>query len=264
MDKFEEKQQDENNSKFSVEYSNVSLRYRGNLISAVENVTFQSIIGNIIGILGPNGAGKTTLYKGILGLIKPYKGNIRVFGNAPSNQQRQMIGYVPQINTVNADMPILARDVIMMGRWPQTRFSWRSRETDNIKVNEIITALNLEDIQKRPFGSLSGGQKQRTLVARALAQSPRLLLLDEPLTGVDAKGCKQISQLLENIRKEKQITIFVIEQDINPHIRYDQVLLLNRKIIAAGAPVDVFNSDNIQQFGAQNDFFSLIAPKLEE
>ncbi|MFX1513931.1 MAG: metal ABC transporter ATP-binding protein [Promethearchaeota archaeon] len=264
MDGFEKKQPEDYDPQFSVEFLGVSLRYRASLSPAVEEVTFKSLSGNLVGILGPNGAGKTTLYKGALGLLKPYRGQINVFGNPASNQQRQLIGYVPQINTVNTDMPILARDVIMMGRWPRFHIAWRPKEADKSIVKEIITALNLEEIEKRPFGSLSGGQQQRTLVARALAQSPRLLLLDEPLTGVDAEGRKQISLLLEKIRTSKQITIFVIEQDINPHFHYDQILLLNRKVIATGTPAEVFKSENLQKLGAQNEFFSLIAPKLGE
>ncbi len=245
------------NSLSAVEFTRVSLRYRASLKPAVEDITFQSQIGNLIGVLGPNGAGKTTIFKGILGLLKPYEGQINVFDKTPTGKQRQSIGYVPQRSTVNAEMPILARDVIMMGKWPRFRLAWRPKKSDKTLVKEIVIALGLEEIERRPFGSLSGGQQQRVLIGRALAQTPQILLLDEPLTGIDSEGRKQTCELLEKIRKSNQITIFVIEQDINPHLHYDQILLLNRRLVAAGTPVDVFNSEVLQQMGTSYDFSSL-------
>ncbi|MFX0114916.1 MAG: metal ABC transporter ATP-binding protein [Candidatus Hodarchaeota archaeon] len=263
MEKIPYRLQEDESSLPAVEFTNVSLRYRSTLDPAIENITFQTHQGNLVGILGPNGAGKTTLLRGILGLLKPFHGQISILGKPPTSKLRRSIGYVPQRSTVNAEMPIRAIDVVMMGRWPRFRLAWRPKKADESLVKEIISAVGLEGIENRPFGSLSGGQQQRVLVGRALAQTPRLLLLDEPFTGIDVEGRKQIYGLLENLRKSKKITIFVIEQDLNPHLRYDQILLLNQKLIAAGTPAEVFKSDIIQQMDAPYAFSSLLAQRME-
>lgn len=241
-----------------VEFSGVSLRYRSSLEPVLEDISFQSSSGDLIGILGPNGAGKSSLLKGILGLLKPFKGFIRVFGKQSIAKQRQSIGYVPQRSSVNAEMPILVRDVIMMGRWPRLGLIRRPTKEDKKLGEEIAIAVGVEEIAGQPFGTLSVGQQQRVLIGRSLAQEPQLLLLDEPFSGIDVKGRQQICLLLEELRKKQQITIFVVEHGLNPHFHYDQVLLLNRRLIEAGSLTEVFKSEKFRRMGAPHEFLSLI------
>lgn len=241
-----------------VEFLGASLRYRSSLEPILEEISFQSSLGDLVGILGPNGAGKSTLFKGILGLLKPFQGSIRVFGTQASSKQRQSIGYVPQRSSINSEMPILARHVIMMGRWPRLGLIRRPTKEDKKLVEKIAKEVGVEEIQSHPYGSLSVGQQQRVLIGRALAQKPQLLLLDEPFSGIDVKGQKQICDLLKDLRKEQQITIFVIEHGLNPHFHYDQVLLLNRRLIEAGSPTEVFSSKKFQRMGTPYEFLSLI------
>ncbi|MFQ5977206.1 MAG: metal ABC transporter ATP-binding protein [Candidatus Heimdallarchaeota archaeon] len=242
-----------------VEFSEVCLRYRSSLEPVLEDISFQSSPGDLIGILGPNGAGKSTLLMGILGLLRPSKGSIRVFGKPLGNKQRQSIGYVPQRSCVNAEMPILARDVIMMGRWPRLGLIRRPTKEDKKLVEEKARAVGVRAIMSKPFGNLSVGQQQRVLIGRALAQRPQLLLLDEPFSGIDVKGQRQICDVLEDLRKQQGITIFVVEHGLNPHFHYDQVLLLNRRLIEAGPPTKVFNSKKFQRMGTPHEFLSLIS-----
>jgi iron/zinc/copper transport system ATP-binding protein len=137
-----------------------------------------------------------------------------------------------------------------MGRWPQLGLLRRPTKKDKKLGEEIAIAVGVEEIMTQPFGSLSVGQQQRVLIGRALAQAPQLLLLDEPFSGIDVKGRKQICQLLEELRKKQQITMFVVEHGLNPHFHYDQVLLLNRRLIEVGSLTEVIKSEKFRRMGS--------------
>ena len=199
--------------------------------------------GSFVCIMGPNGAGKTTLLKTILGLIKPIRGKIQVFGVNPFRNRSKLkglIGYVPQREDVNYDVPLLVKDVVLMGRTVKRGLGIFTREDVEI-AKRMLDKVGLLDLWNEPFNHLSVGQQQRVLIARALAIEPRLLLLDEPFTGVDVTSKQLILDLLAELKRER-VTIIMVTHDLSTLTdEIDEVILLNRRIITMGKPKDMLN-----------------------
>ncbi|PZN09672.1 MAG: manganese ABC transporter ATP-binding protein [Bacillota bacterium] len=201
--------------------------------------------GVLAAFVGPNGAGKSTLFKAVLGLVKPASGSVRVFGE-PVERQRQRIAYVPQRELIDWDFPATVLDVVMMGRVPRLGWLRRPGRRDREKVLEALEQVGMAEHAHRPLAALSGGQQQRVFIARALAQEPDLLLLDEPYAGVDAATQDAIHDLLTRLRREGK-TILVVDHDLSSVHRYDLVALLNGRLIAFGPPSEVFTPENLRQ-----------------
>ncbi|RLE69919.1 MAG: metal ABC transporter ATP-binding protein [Thermoprotei archaeon] len=220
-----------------IAFSHVDVAYAHEL--ALIDVTFTIEEPAFTVIVGPNGAGKTTLLRAALGLVKPVRGRIIVLGIDVEKDPwrvRRLVGYVPQRERLDQTMPALVRDVVLMGvslRKPLTR---RLTRRDYEKAEQALKRVGLEELWDEPFTHLSGGQQQRVLIARALAAEPKLLLLDEPLSGVDPQSQEAIVKLLSEMVKGG-VGVVMVTHDLNPLIGYvDYLMLLNKRVIAFGRP----------------------------
>ena len=207
--------------------------------------------GVMAGIIGPNGAGKSTLIKATLGLVPVSAGHIRLFGE-PYGQQRRRVGYVPQRSSVDWEFPTTAVDVVTMGLYGQLSWwRWPGRgERD--QALRALEQVSMESLADRQISELSGGQQQRVFIARALVQNPDILLLDEPMAGVDATTERQIIDLLRRLRDDGR-TVIVVHHDLQTVQRYfDWLAFLNVRIIAAGALEHVYTANNLRRaYGGQ-------------
>jgi manganese/iron transport system ATP-binding protein len=210
---------------------------------AVEDVSFRAAAGERIAIVGPNGAGKSTLLKLIVGTLKPSQGEIDIFGHGPDGHI--CIAYVPQRSQIDWSFPVTVEDVVMMGRAGQIGFFRWPRRADWQVVKACLARVNATHLAKKQIGELSGGQQQRVFIARALAQEAELLLLDEPLTGLDVPSQNAIFEVLDSLRPDG-VTVIVSTHDLNMAAeRFDRVMLINRKIVAWGEGTAVLTTENL-------------------
>uniref|UniRef100_A0A7V2ZM63 Metal ABC transporter ATP-binding protein n=1 Tax=Ignavibacterium album TaxID=591197 RepID=A0A7V2ZM63_9BACT len=227
----------------AVEVKNLSLSYGD--IKILENLNFSVPENSFVSIVGPNGAGKTTLMKILLGLIKDYTGEIKIFEKKPDEINPQMIGYVPQIKTMDRNFPALAIELVASGllrKWP---WSVGGKEKDNsLKALSLVKA---EHLAYRPLAELSGGELQRVCLARSIVRNPKLVVLDEPATGIDAIGEADLYNLLEKYQQNSKATVLMITHDWHvAHHHSDFVLLLNRKQVSFGSPEDALSEVNLR------------------
>ncbi len=208
----------------------------------VEDISFDINRGEFVAVIGPNGAGKSTLLKLILGLLKPQKGSITVFGYDAAKSKDKILeiaGYLPQRETLNHDIPLSVYQVVSMPALARGR---RVSEKKVLEVLEVVDMQNFADVQ---FNELSGGQQQRVLIARALINDPQLLLLDEPFNGVDVPSQEKIVEALEYLTG-RGLTVVAVVHNVNPLLHHiDRVMLLNKRVIAFGKPNDVLTEENI-------------------
>ncbi len=200
---------------------------------ALRDVTLHVPQACSLGIIGPNGAGKTTLLKIILGLLEGFQGQARVLGLAPRAACRRgdLVGYVPQRHGVEWRFPITVRQVVRMGLAGKTGLLRRYRPTDLEYVEQLLEELGIADLAERPIGQLSGGQQQRSFMARALAPRPKILILDEPLVGVDEAGQRQFAELSRRLHEQLQLTLVIVSHDLRAiATSCSQVACLNQTI----------------------------------
>ncbi len=192
-------------------------------------------------MVGPNGAGKTTLFKIIAGILKPSSGSVHVHGHQPG--RHLCVAYVPQRSEVDWEFPVSVHDVVMMGRIREMGlFRW-PRRVDRARVQEALQAVGMETLADRQIGDLSGGQQQRTFLAQAVAQEAKIVLLDEPLSGLDLPSQEAILDIMQNLHA-RGVTVLVATHDLKlAHERFDCVLLLNRRLISFGAPAKALNRE---------------------
>lgn len=202
--------------------------------------------GHLVAIVGPNGAGKSTLIKAILGLMKPASGSVRIFGQ-PLKVSQLRVGYVPQRETVDWDFPVSALDVVLMGRYGKLGYIKRPTPLDRAKALEALEKVGLSAMASRQISQLSGGQQQRVFLARALAQEADLYFMDEPFAGVDIATEKAIVELLREIRATGR-TVIAVHHDLQTVREYfDQVVLLNMRLVAFGSVDSTFTQENLQR-----------------
>lgn len=214
---------------------------------ALEDVTLEVPRGSMVGIIGPNGGGKSTLIKALLGLIKPQQGAVEVLGQPVKRRLRRMVGYVPQQDDVDLGFPVSALDVVLMGRVPSLKPFRRFTGHDRELAREALEVVGMEDYSGAPVGELSGGQQQRVFLARALAQEAEVLLLDEPVSGVDAPSQHEVFGLLRRLQ-EKGKTVLLTSHDLSAvNERFDLALLLNRRVVAFGTPEEVFTRELLNE-----------------
>ncbi len=228
---------------YVIELEGVTVRYQE--LIALEDVTLLVAPGAFVAIIGPNGSGKTTLVKTILGLVTPAAGTVRLFGQPPQQLDGgwKRVGYVPQVAQVDPRFPIRVLDVVMMGRYGRLGLIRRPGLRDREAASRALEQVGIADLVGRPIGRLSGGQRQRVLVARALANEPELLLLDEPTTGVDVGTTEGLFDLLETLHRHG-ITILVVSHDVGVVAEHvDQVACLNRRLVAHGRPEEVLSGE---------------------
>ena len=209
---------------------------------ALEGVTFNIETGCLAGLVGPNGSGKSTLLRVILGLHKPWRGDIRVFGSG-RRPDRRRLGYTPQSEPVDWRFPVTVLDMVLMGRYGRLGPLRRPTKADRDIAWQALESVRLADLAHRRAGELSGGQQRRALIARALAQEADLLLLDEPFAGLDATAEHDLIALLEGLRHQGK-TLLVATHDLScVAADFDHAILLNRKVVAAGRPSDMFTEE---------------------
>ena len=226
---------------------------------ALDDLTFQVSHGARLAVVGPNAAGKTTLFKALVGMVPLNAGLIHIHGQ-PLGHHQDCVAYGPQREEVDWRFPVTVFDVVMMGRFGQQGWFRRPGEKDRAIAARSLEQLGIADLAKRPIGELSGGQQQRVFLARALAQEPHILLMDEPFTGVDFTTQEATLELLEHLQTE-QVTAMVSTHDLTLAAeRFDKVLLLNKRMIAYGPPDEVFTPANLSQaFGSQVLFLDGVA-----
>ncbi|PSN12267.1 manganese transporter, partial [filamentous cyanobacterium CCT1] len=203
--------------------------------------------GTITALVGPNGSGKSTLFKSIMGFLEPSQGRVRVGGfPVQKAQKQQLMAYVPQSDEVDWHFPVSVFDVVMMGRYGYMNLLRIPSQKDRRLVLESLERVGMMEFRDRQIGELSGGQKKRAFLARALAQEGKVILLDEPFTGVDVKTEKGIIQLLMQLRDEGH-TILVSTHDLGSISTFcDRTILLNRTILAEGKTEDTFTKENLE------------------
>jgi manganese/iron transport system ATP-binding protein len=225
----------------ALELDNVSVYY-GN-VCALDRVSLALQPGDQCAIVGPNGAGKSTLFHVVAGVVRPDAGAVRIYGSTPGGHI--CVGYVPQRTKVDAHFPVTVRDVVMMGRTGKIGMLRRPGRSDRTAVNDALERVSMADLARRQIGELSGGQQQRVYLARALAQEAEILLLDEPLTGLDLPSQEAILALLDDLRRQG-ITVLVATHDLNQaRGRFPLVALVNRRLVAFGAPDRVLTAANL-------------------
>jgi ABC-type Mn2+/Zn2+ transport system ATPase subunit len=224
----------------AVEVRDLHVRY--DRVEALTGVSFDLPEGTALGIVGPNGSGKSTLLKTVAGLLLPSEGTVRVEGMAPRRLTPGTIGYVPQIEDVDWKFPVSVRDVVTMGRYPRVGPFARFSPADHEAVAHAIDALGLRELADRHISELSGGQQQRTFVARAIAQQPKVLLLDEPTTGVDAATEEQLLELVRGL-VAGGLPVLMTTHDLDRADEwFDRLIVVDRKILADGVPDEVLDS----------------------
>jgi ABC-type Mn2+/Zn2+ transport system ATPase subunit len=228
----------------------------GNVVAAMESVTcgyrrhpvFRDVTlslhtGQLAGLVGPTGSGKTTLLKALLGLVRPWQGEVRVFGASVTRATRARIGYVPQLETPDWQFPVTAEQVVLMGAYRGMSWLPWCRASERWAAIQLMEQLGLAECVGHHIGELSGGQQQRVFLARALLGKPQLLILDEPTVGVDLKTQHDILHLLEDL-SGRGITILLTTHDLNAvaaHLPW--LICFNRGVIAQGPPEQVFTPE---------------------
>ncbi len=224
-----------------IQVESVSLCYNG--VFALRDITFSLPSGQLVAVVGPNGAGKTTLFRVIAGILRPDAGLVHVYGHGPGGHV--CIAYVPQRRQVDWSFPVTVKEVVMMGRIRKIGLFRRPDRRDWAFVHHALERVGVDDLGNQQIGELSGGQQQRVFLAQALAQEAEVVLLDEPLTGLDMPSQEAIFATLDELKRE-DVAIMVATHDLNLAAeRFDQVMLLNRRLIAFGIPEDVFTRSSL-------------------
>ncbi|QBI54286.1 metal ABC transporter ATP-binding protein [Streptomonospora litoralis] len=239
----------------AVEVEGVTVRY-GDVV-ALEDVGLRVRQGRICGLVGTNGSGKSTLFTAVMGLTPVQSGSVRILGLGPDAARgRGLLGYVPQSEQVDWAFPLRVSDVVMMGRYGHMGPARRPRRADRAAVAEALERTGLIELAHRQIGALSGGQRKRAFVARGIAQGARVFLLDEPFAGVDKRSEAAIVEVLSAMRDEGH-TLVLSTHDLAGVPRLcDEAVLLQRRLLAQGAPEDVLSPELLAQaFG--------IAPRPE-
>jgi ABC-type Mn2+/Zn2+ transport system ATPase subunit len=239
-----------------LEFENVMVAYNGHPI--LDGLSFEVPHGAQVAVVGPNGAGKSTLFKALVGLLPLRKGQIRIHG-LPLGQHKDCVAYIPQREEVDWHFPVTVEEVVMMGRFNDFGWLGKPGEQDRAAVQQSMYQLGITKLAKRSIGELSGGQQQRVFLARALAQEPHILLMDEPFTGVDIATQEATLALLDDLRI-RNVTVMVSTHDLSMAAeRFERILLLKRRLIAYGAREQVFTRENIgAAFGKQALFLDNI------
>ncbi len=234
-----------------LDIDNISVDYGPGLPPALQDVSFGVPHGARVAVVGPNGSGKSTLFKALVGLRPLRGGRISIHG-LPLGAHQDCVAYVPQREDVDWRFPVTVTDVVAMGRYGRAGWLRRLSGEDRAVVGRCIERLGLQAVAGRPIGELSGGQQQRVFLARALAQEPHVLLMDEPFTGVDAGTQESVLALLDELQAQ-EVTVLVSTHDLRlARERFDLVALLNRRLVAYGTAEEVFRSEHLAEaFGGQ-------------
>ena len=231
-----------------IEMKNLSVSYQGQLALEPTSLTIKG--PTITGIIGPNGAGKSTLIKGMLGIVESEGQTF--LDRKPMKQELSKIAYVEQKIHIDYNFPIKVKECVSLGLYPKIKLFQRLKASDWEKVDRALKIVGLEDFAERQISQLSGGQFQRVLIARCLVQEAKYIFLDEPFVGIDSVSEEIIIATLRQLRKDGK-TILIVHHDLSKVVAYfDQVLLLNKKVIAFGSTESTFTKENMQKtYGSQ-------------
>jgi manganese/iron transport system ATP-binding protein len=216
--------------------------------TALRDASFRIPTGTIAALVGVNGSGKSTLFKAIMGFVRLATGDIRVLGLTVRQALRQnLIAYVPQAEEVDWNFPVLVEDVVMMGRYGRMGLMRIPKAADHAAVDAALARVDMGAFRKRQIGELSGGQKKRVFLARALAQDSRVILLDEPFTGVDVKTEERIIALLRELRAEGRVMLVSTHNLGSVPEFCDRTILIKGTVLAHGSTADTFTQENLQK-----------------
>ncbi|MCK9406894.1 MAG: metal ABC transporter ATP-binding protein [Methanothrix sp.] len=214
----------------------------------LEDINLKLERADFLGLIGPNGGGKSTLLKVMLGLIKPDKGRIRIFGQEPEAARARM-GYLPQKTIFDQNFPIRVQEVVQMGRFSKTGLFHRYGPADRNAAFRALEEVGMEDRADREIGALSGGEQQRVFVARSLVSDPELLLLDEPTAGVDSSQQTEFYELLCHLNQDMGIAIVLVSHDITAISKYvGKIACLNQRLYYHGSK-ELTNEDIEKAYG---------------
>lgn len=243
----------------------VTVTYRNGL-TALTDASFAIPKGTITALVGVNGAGKSTLFKAIMGFLPLARGRIRLLGLPVRDAlRRNLVAYVPQAEEVDWSFPVLVEDVVMMGRYGHMGLLRRPAPADRAAVDQALARVGLTDLRHRQIGELSGGQKKRVFLARALAQESRIILLDEPFTGVDVTTEEQIIALLRSLRDEGHVMLVSTHNLGSVPDFCDRTVLVKGTVLAHGPTATIFTRDNLERaFGGTLRHYTLGGADLHE
>ncbi|WIX35060.1 manganese/iron ABC transporter ATP-binding protein [Salinicola sp. JS01] len=216
--------------------------------TALRSASFQIPTGTITALVGVNGSGKSTLFKAIMGFVRLAKGEIRVLDRSvKAALKSHLIAYVPQSEEVDWQFPVLVEDVVMMGRYGHMGMLRIPKRQDREAVETALARVDMSDFRQRQIGELSGGQRKRVFLARALAQDSRVILLDEPFTGVDVKTEDQIVALLRELREEGRVMLVSTHNLGSVPEFCDRTVLIKGTVLAHGPTDEIFTQANLEK-----------------
>ena len=225
--------------------SHITVTYR-NGHTALRDSSFETPTGSITALVGINGSGKSTLFKAIMGFVRLSRGSITVFGMPVRNAlKKNLVAYVPQAEDVDWNFPVLVEDVVMMGRYGHMNFLRQPKDVDYAAVTDALQRVNMLPFRKRQIGELSGGQKKRVFLARAIAQEAKVILLDEPFTGVDIKTEDQIIALLKEMRKSGAVMLVSTHNLGSVPEFCDRTVLIKGTVLGYGPTSEIFTEENL-------------------
>lgn len=248
-----------------IQVQDVTVTYR-NGHTALQNTTFEIPTGTITALVGVNGSGKSTLFKAIMGFVPLARGSVSILGSSVAKAlKNNSIAYVPQAEEVDWSFPVLVEDVVMMGRYGHMNFMRTAGKKDQEAVTNALVRVDMLDYRKRQIGELSGGQKKRVFLARALAQESRVILLDEPFTGVDVKTEEAIIRLLQDLREEGHIMLVSTHNLGSVPEFCDRTILIKGTVLDYGPTHDIFTQNNLERtFGGVLRHFVLGGTDLHD
>lgn len=231
-----------------LEVENISVAYDDKII--LRDITFHVPHGAQIAVVGPNGAGKSTLFKALVGLLPLKSGRILIHGLSLGDH-KDCVAYIPQREEVDWRFPVTVEDVVTMGRFNTRGWFARPNRADHQAVTRSLEEMGIANLAKVSISDLSGGQQQRVFLARAIAQEPHILLMDEPFTGVDVTTQEVTLNLLDHLR-QRQVTVIISTHDLNlAATRFETVMLINKGLVAFGPAREVLRQENLQKaFGS--------------
>ncbi len=231
-----------------IEVKDINFRYNGNPV--LEHITFSVKTGEYLGIIGPNGGGKTTLLRIIVGLVKADSGDVRVFGQRIEKfKERYQIGYVPQkASHSEFYFPATAEEIVRSGRTARLGLFKRYRTEDKQAIEKAMETADVTKYKDRLIGKLSGGERQRVFIARALAGETKVLILDEPVAGVDIASQEKFYSFLAHLNHEFRITIIFVSHDVGAIAdEVDTVLCLNHRLFCHGSPENFIKEEFLEK-----------------
>jgi zinc transport system ATP-binding protein len=236
---------------WAVETQGLAVRF--GQYQALEDVSLRVPEGSFVAVVGPNGAGKSTLLKALLGLV-PFRGEVRIFGRPLGQADPFWFGYVPQIKTFDRTFPALALELVVSGlrrAWP-----FRVGEEERRRALEALGRVGALELAHRPLGRLSGGQLQRVYLARALVRRPRLLLLDEPFTGVDPKNVREIQKVIAELRERRGVGVFITDHAVRETLAItDRVYLMyDGQVLFHGDPETFAKDQGVRRHYLGEDY----------